>query len=132
MARRPRSRHWALLLVARYPGKLAADFAYEGLMKGTGKPGFVDAMQACLEYDLRDRLPSIGCPTIVVWGEKDMTIPVEDADKFTELIEGSRKLIMEDTGHVSMAERPATFNDHLEEFLSYRVSEGELEGELSR
>ena len=76
VARRPRTRHWALLLVARYPGKLASDFAFEGLMKGTGKPGFVDAMQACLEYDLRDRLPSIGCPTLVVWGEKDMTIPV--------------------------------------------------------
>ena len=58
-----------------------------------------------------------------------MTIPVADADKFTELIKGSRKLIMEDTGHVSMAERPVTFNDHLQEFLSYAVAEGELEGE---
>ena len=45
VARRPRSRHWALLLVARHPSRLAADFAYEGLMKGTGKPGFVDAMR---------------------------------------------------------------------------------------
>ncbi len=132
VARRPRARHWALLLVARYPGKLASDFAFEGLMKGTGKPGFVDAMRACLEYDLRDRLPSIGCPTLVVWGEKDMTIPVQDADRFTELITGSRKLIMEDTGHVSMAERPVTFNGHLQDFLSYEVAEGELEGELSR
>ena len=125
-------RHWALLLVARHPSRLEADFTYEGLMKGTGKPGFVDAMRACLEYDLRHSLPSIGCPTLVVWGDKDMTIPVEDADKFTELIEGSRKLIMKDTGHVSMAERPVTFNDHLQDFLSYEISEGELEGELSR
>ncbi len=132
VARRPRMRHWALLLVARYPGRLEADFAFEGLMKGTGKPGFVNAMRGCLEYDLRDSLPIIGCPTLVVWGDKDMTIPVEDADKFTDLIKGSRKLIMADTGHVSMAERPVTFNDHLAEFLVYQVSEGELEGELSR
>ena len=88
VARRPRSRHWALLLVARHPSRLAADFTYEGLMKGTGKPGFVDAMRACLDYDLRDGLPEIGCPTLVVWGDKDMTIPVEDADKFTDLIRG--------------------------------------------
>ena len=101
-------------------------------MKGTGKPGFVDAMRGCLDYDLRDSLPSIGCPTLVVWGDKDMTIPVEDADKFTQLIKGSRKLIMADTGHVPMAERPVTFNDHLAEFLVYQVTEGELEGELSR
>ncbi len=128
VARRPRMRHWALLLVARHPSRLAPDLAFEGLMKGTGKPGFVDAMRACLEYDLRDRLPEIGCPTLVVWGEKDMTIPVQDADKFTDLISGSRKLIMADTGHVAMAERPVTFNDHLADFLEYEVSEGELEG----
>ena len=60
-----------------------------------------------------------------------MIIPVRDADTFLELIPGARKIVMEDTGHVSMAERPVTFNDHLEEFLGYRVSEGELEGELS-
>jgi hypothetical protein len=29
-----------------------------------------------------------------------------------------------------MLERPATFNDCLEEFLSYAVSEGELEGTI--
>lgn len=131
VARRPRLRHWALLLVARYPAALASDLAFEGLMSGTGRPGFVDAMRACLEYDFRDRLPGIGCPTLVVWGDKDMTIPVADADKYTDLIPGSRKLILEDTGHVSMAERPVTFNDHLAEFLEYRISEGELEGELA-
>ncbi len=117
--------------MARHPSRLEADFTYEGLMKGTGKPGFVDAMRACLEYDLRDGLPAIGCPTIVVWGDKDMTIPVEDADKFTGLIKGSRKLIMKDTGHVPMAERPVTFNDHLRDFLAHEVAEGELEGELA-
>ena len=132
VARRPRMRHWALLLVARYPTRLEADFAFEGLMKGTGKPGFVDAMRGCLEYDLRDRLPSIGCPTLVVWGDKDMTIPVADADKFTELIKGSRKLIMADTGHVAMAERPVTFNDHLAEFLVYQVPRASWRARLSR
>ena len=36
-----------------------------------------------------------------------MIIPVRDADKFVELIPGARKMIMEDTGHVPMVERPA-------------------------
>ena len=130
VSRRPRLRHWALSLVARHPSRLKADAAYEGLMKGTGKPGFDDALRACLEYDFRDRLPQIGCPTLVVWGDKDMIIPVADADRFVELVPGARKLILEDTGHVPMFERPPTFNGHLEDFLSYQVSEGELEGEL--
>lgn len=128
-ARRPRLRHAALAFVARHPAGLKSDLAFEGFMSGTGRPGFEPALRANLEYDFRDRLPEIGCPTLVVWGEKDLIIPVRDADKFVELIEGSRKIVMEDTGHVTMAERPVTFNDHLEEFLTYKVSEGELERE---
>jgi pimeloyl-ACP methyl ester carboxylesterase len=127
-ASRPKLRHWVMSLVARHPSRLKPDVIFEGLMKGANKPGFEDALRANLEYDLRDRLPQIGCPTLVVWGDKDMIIPVKDADRFVELIEGSRKVIFEDTGHVPMLERPPTFNDCLEEFLAYEVSEGELEG----
>ena len=129
VARRPKARHWVLSLVARYPGRLKPDLMFEGMMKGANKPGFEDALRACLSYDFRDRLPQIGCPTIVVWGEKDAIIPVRDADTFVELIPGARKVIFEDTGHVPMLERPCTFNACLEEFLEHAVQEGELEGE---
>ena len=65
----------------------------------------------------------------MIWGEKDMIIPVKDADAFVSMIEGARKVIMEDTGHVPMFERPRAFNELLAEFLEYDVEEGELEGE---
>ena len=129
VARRAKARHWVLGLVARYPGRLKPDLMFEGMMKGANKPGFEDALRACLSYDFRERLPQIGCPTLVAWGEKDAIIPVRDADKFVELIPGSRKVIFEDTGHVPMLERPRTFNACLEEFLEHAVQEGELEGE---
>ena len=45
-------------------------------------------------------------------------IPVRDAQEYERLIEDSRKVVMEDTGHVPMAERPRTFNKLLLEFLS--------------
>jgi pimeloyl-ACP methyl ester carboxylesterase len=118
MASRRKSRHLALALVARYPSLLKADFAYEGFFKGTGKPGFDDALRACLEYDFRDRLPEIRRPTLIVWGEKDSIIPVKDADEFERLIPDSRKVVMAETGHVSMAERPAAFNDLMMDFLA--------------
>ena len=130
VARRPKARHWVLSLVARHPSRLKGDLLYEGMMKGADKPGFEDALRACLAYDFRDRLPQIGCPTLVVWGEKDAIIPVRDADTFVELIPGSRKLVFKDTGHVPMLERPRTFNACLTEFLRHEVREGELEGEL--
>jgi pimeloyl-ACP methyl ester carboxylesterase len=118
IASRPISRHLALALVARHPSRLRADLAYEGFFKGAGKPGFTDALRASLEYDFRDRLPEIRCPTLIVWGENDSIIPVRDAHEFERLIEDSRKVVMRDTGHVPMAERPQAFNDVLMEFLS--------------
>jgi pimeloyl-ACP methyl ester carboxylesterase len=122
LAARPKSRHLALQFVARHPSRLKADFVYEGFFKGTGKPGFNDALRASLNYDFRDRLPDIRQPTLIVWGEKDSIIPVKDAHEFERLIPDSRKVVMKDTGHVAMAERPQTFNDLLMEFLAERGS----------
>jgi pimeloyl-ACP methyl ester carboxylesterase len=124
MARRPVSRHAALAFVARHPSKLKADLAWEGLMKGTGKPGFDDALRACLEYDFRDRLPDISCSTLIVWGENDSIIPSRDAEEYERLIPNARKLVMEDTGHIPMVERPETFNRTLLEFLAERTDAG--------
>src|SRR5918996_2789096 len=118
IASRPKSRHLALALVARYPSLLKPDLAYEGFFKGAGKPGFDDALRACLEFDFRDRLPEIRQPTLIVWGEKDSIIPVQDADEFERLIEDSRKVVMENTGHVPMIERASAFNDMLSRFLA--------------
>jgi pimeloyl-ACP methyl ester carboxylesterase len=118
LAARPITRHSSLLLVARHPRLLKADLAYEGFFKGTGKPGFDDALRACLEYDFRDRLPDVKVPTLIVWGEKDSIIPVRDASEFERLITDSRKIVMRDTGHIPMAERPQAFNEVLTEFLA--------------
>jgi pimeloyl-ACP methyl ester carboxylesterase len=118
IAARPGSRHLALALVARYPSLFRADLAYEGFFKGAGKSGFNDALRACLEYDFRDRLPEIRQPTLIVWGEKDSIIPVRDANEFERLIPDSRKVVMKDTGHIPMAERPETFNDLMMSFLA--------------
>jgi pimeloyl-ACP methyl ester carboxylesterase len=117
-ASRPLGRHVALALVARHPRLLKADLAYEGFFKGTGKSGFDAALRACLDYDFRDRLGDVKVPTLIVWGEKDSIIPVRDADEFERLIEDSRKVVMKDTGHIPMAERPQAFNDVLVDFLA--------------
>jgi pimeloyl-ACP methyl ester carboxylesterase len=118
LAARPITRHASLALVARHPRLLKADLAYEGFFKGTGKPGFDDALRASLDYDFRDRLPDVKVPTLIVWGEKDSIIPVRDANEFERLIPDSRKVVMKDTGHIPMAERPRAFNDVLTEFLA--------------
>jgi pimeloyl-ACP methyl ester carboxylesterase len=117
VARRPRLRQLTLWSVARHPTQLPAPLASEQL-RGSGKPGFIDAFHALTSYPIRDRLSEIGCSTLIVWGDSDKLVPTKDADVFEELIDHSRKVIYEDTGHVPMLERPARFNADLREFLA--------------
>jgi pimeloyl-ACP methyl ester carboxylesterase len=115
--RRPGLRHLMLAYVFRHPSLIAPDLAYHS-MGGAGGPGFLAALDALTDYDFRDRLPELEAPTLLVWGREDNLVPVEDADEFERLIPNARKVILEDTGHVPMLERPQTFNDLLVEFLN--------------
>jgi pimeloyl-ACP methyl ester carboxylesterase len=116
VARRARLREAALYVVMRHPGRLPAALAAEQI-RGAGKPGFMQALEATIGYAVRERLPEIACPTLIVWGDGDRLIPVRDADVFAELIPDSRKAIFEDTGHMAMLEQPAAFNALLRDFL---------------
>ena len=116
--RRPRLRRAALQSVVRYPEKLTAELTYEQLA-GTGKPGFVAALDALMSYSFRERLEQIEVPVLIVWGENDMLVPIGDAGRFERLIgENARKEIFEDTGHAPMLERPTRFNELLAGFLA--------------
>jgi len=116
VAARRRLRSALLLIVAAHPQKLPAALTIEQV-KGSGKPGFSDALEAMFHYPLRDRLQKIGCPTFIVWGDKDRLVPVRDAAVFEKLIDDARAVIYKDTGHVTMMERPARFNRDVHAFL---------------
>jgi pimeloyl-ACP methyl ester carboxylesterase len=117
VARRARLRDAALGVVVRHPSKLEAALAAEQI-RGAGKPGFMQGLEAVLHYEIRERLREIACPTLIVWGDRDRLISVRDADVFADLIPNSRKVVFGDTGHMSMLERPEAFNALLEEFLA--------------
>jgi pimeloyl-ACP methyl ester carboxylesterase len=114
---RPAIRHFAFGFVMRHPTRLRADLCWEQA-HAAGTPGFMDALEALMDYDFRDRLGDISCPTLIVWGNEDLLVPVKDADEFERRIPNARKILMEDTGHVPMLERPVTFNNCLMEFLA--------------
>lgn len=56
--------------------------------------------------DYRDRLSLIKAPTLILWGENDAWIPVSDAPKFKAAIENAQVVIMPETGHLPMEEKP--------------------------
>jgi pimeloyl-ACP methyl ester carboxylesterase len=116
ITRRRRLREWLLLLVAAHPARLSPELTLE-LVKGSGKDGFADALEALCRYPIRSRLREIECPTLIVWGDKDRLVPLKDASVFEELIDDARKVVYADTGHLTMLERPARFNGDVHAFL---------------
>jgi pimeloyl-ACP methyl ester carboxylesterase len=117
LAARPRARTLLLSGIFRHPSALPAPLIGEQ-MRGSGKPGFIDAFDALMSYRIRDRLGEIRAPTLVVWGTGDRLVPLKDADEFVRLIPDAEKLVFEDTGHTPQLERPAAFNEALRAFVT--------------
>ena len=118
VVRRPRLRRAAMQWALRYPERLSVPLAEE-LVLSFGRPGFVPALRALLEYSYRDRLAAIEIPVLIVWGRNDMLVPVGDAARYQRLIgDNARVEVFEDTGHAPMLERPTRFNELLRGFLA--------------
>jgi pimeloyl-ACP methyl ester carboxylesterase len=128
--RRRHLKHAVYHSFIRHPTRLRSELLYE-ITRGSGKPGFIDALKAIMDYDFRDRLPEIRCPTLIVWGTDDMLVPESDAGEYERLIPRSRKVVFEDTGHMAMIERPQTFNDCLVEFLAEEPSPAASDAEVA-
>ena len=129
LMKRPRGRRMMLWFVAAHPERLSPAIVAEQV-KGANKAGFVPALDALTSYPIRNRLSDVGCPTLLVWGPKDMLVPIKDAYEFDRLIPESRLVIYEDTGHIPMLERPERFNDDLRAFLAEQAdSERQREAE---
>ena len=52
------------------------------------------------------QIKKIKQPTLIIWGNEDQLIPVENAYKFKNDISNSKLIVMQETGHVPMEERP--------------------------
>ena len=129
LARRPGLRRALMRMIAYrgedLPGPLIAE-----QVRGSGKPGFIDALAALNDYSITDRVAEISCPTLIVWGAKDQLVPVRAAWEFERLIPDARAVVWPKTGHVAMLERPAAFNALVDEFLA-QPRETAADGEVA-
>jgi pimeloyl-ACP methyl ester carboxylesterase len=58
-----------------------------------------------------------GAPTLIIWGDKDSIIPVEQGRAAHKAIRGSRLEIFEGTGHFPHCEHPDQFCDVMIDFM---------------
>jgi len=81
-------------------------------------PAGFRAMARASAEDLRDVLPGINVPTLLVYGDKDVRAPLTVAEDLEAAISGSMLVVLPDTGHLCNIEAPDDFNRAVRNFLS--------------
>jgi pimeloyl-ACP methyl ester carboxylesterase len=66
---------------------------------------------------LRDKLPLIRHPTLLIWGERDVIFPPHVGEALQLAIAGSKFLRIEKSGHIPMWETPDEVNQAILDFL---------------
>jgi pimeloyl-ACP methyl ester carboxylesterase len=68
-------------------------------------------------FDLRERLPSITAPTLVITGDDDFICGPVCAREISAGIPRARGVIVGDSGHMIFVEQPQAFHDEVADFL---------------
>jgi pimeloyl-ACP methyl ester carboxylesterase len=93
-----------------------------GASMRTFHPAGFRAMAHASAEDVRDVLPRIKVPTLLVYGEKDVRAPLTVAEELHAAISGSTLVVLPDAGHVCNIEAPEEFNSAVRSFLRDRRS----------
>ncbi|MCD6638927.1 MAG: alpha/beta hydrolase [Nocardioides sp.] len=68
------------------------------------------------DADLRDVLPRVCVPTLLVWGRSDARSPLTVTRQFEEAIPDAELVVVEHAGHLSNLESPQRVNDAIRDF----------------
>ena len=96
------------LLVERY---------FELTLREGNRQAFVDRFKMSKDTSAYNNIKSIQQPTLIIWGAKDLLIPVENAYKFHEYLPNNTLVILDDTGHTPMEESPIESLEPMINFL---------------
>jgi pimeloyl-ACP methyl ester carboxylesterase len=85
----------------------------------SGSPGAVEALALMnREIDVRDVLPAIRVPTLVVHGSQDTIVPVEVARYVADRIPGARLVELPEAGHLVTGRAALAMHEVIEPFLT--------------
>lgn len=87
------------------------------VMLDTRPAGMLPMLHGFAEADLRDVLPEVTIPTLLLYGELDRRSPLSVAEHLHHEIPTSRLVVLPDVGHASNLETPDAFNDAVRRFL---------------
>jgi len=97
--------------------KEMVDEVFESVNDRSKAIRLLSTAKSAIRENLENKLHDIKCPTLLVWGKQDSITPPFVAEKFNELIRGSKLYFIDKCGHAPMMERPKEFNQILKTFL---------------
>jgi pimeloyl-ACP methyl ester carboxylesterase len=87
------------------------------MVHNLARGALVPMVRSMAEADLRDVLPGIRVPTLLLYGELDQRSPLPVAEALHAVIPTSRLVVIPGVGHMSNMEAPDAFTAHVREFI---------------
>jgi pimeloyl-ACP methyl ester carboxylesterase len=88
------------------------------IMRDARASGMLAATHAMAEADLRDVLPRIQVPCLLLYGDSDRRSPLSIGQELHSAIPGSQLVVLPGVGHLSNVDAPDQFNREVRHFLS--------------
>jgi 3-oxoadipate enol-lactonase len=85
--------------------------------------GYAANCRGIIEYDIRDELDRIQCPTLAITGESDCSTLPEDHQLIADRIPDSKLVVVKNASHTVPEEQPEEFNRLCLEFLKEKLGE---------
>lgn len=79
---------------------------FELTLKEGNLQAFGDRFKASKDTSAYKNVKQIQQPTLLIWGTKDLLIPLENAYKFPEDVPNNTLIILDNTSHIPMEESP--------------------------
>ena len=101
------------------------DRYHQMILREGSRKAFIEKANLEVQDDT-DRLSLVKAPTLIIWGEDDTWIPVGNAVKFMKELANSSLIVMKETGHVPMEERPTESVAHALKFIKQNTVKDSL------
>ncbi|HOP86503.1 MAG TPA: alpha/beta hydrolase, partial [Syntrophorhabdaceae bacterium] len=96
--------------------KKLLDYQYNESLKCSSEVIYKDFF-ACDNFNVMNTINSISLPTLIICGKEDALTPPKYAEFLQKQIKNSTLVLIEDSGHVPLLERPEEVNNAIEKFI---------------
>jgi pimeloyl-ACP methyl ester carboxylesterase len=79
--------------------------------------GYIGQVQAIMGHDVADRLADIRIPTLVLHGDQDRMVPIENGRRLAAHLSSARLVVYPGAGHMFFVEQAEAVNEALRDFF---------------